>query len=475
MKKYIITTALALGSGFVGAYLFQRTTTAPTNQYYHLNHDHNQHHVVAHQHQSLRAALNEDFVTASNASTASVVFITTLANNTQGNWMDWFFNGGGNQNTAGSGSGIIFSGDGYIVTNNHVIANADKIEVMHNRKSYIAKLVGTDPSTDIAVLKIDGNNLPAIKVGNSSAVQVGEWVLAVGNPFNLTSTVTAGIVSAKGRNINLLNNNQFPIESFIQTDAAINPGNSGGALVNIKGELIGVNTAIYSRTGSYTGYGFAVPIDIVKKVVTDLIQYSIVQKAFIGIDVAEVNSTLAEKYKLEGLNGVIITNIQTDGAAAKGGLHIDDVILKINTIDITSKSMYDEALSYYSPGNKIKVTYKRGNQVTETSITLTNKEGTTEILKNMVYKSETLGADLEPLSKVEREKLNLKSGVVIVNVNQGIIRRLGLQKGFIITSINNQAMKTPQDIEQIISQIKGRVIIEGVNENGARSVYSYYF
>jgi serine protease Do len=475
MRKHIITLALALTAGFTGAFLFQRTTNhPPAFQFNNTDHSYHEHTLVSQQ-ASMNSIINTDFVAASSASTPSVVFITTSSNATQGNWMDWFFNGGGNQNSSGSGSGIIFSADGYIVTNNHVIANADKIEVMHNRKSYAAKLIGTDPSTDIAVLKIEGNNLPAIKTGNSSTVQVGEWVLAVGNPFNLTSTVTAGIVSAKGRNINLLNNNQFPIESFIQTDAAINPGNSGGALVNLKGELIGVNTAIYSRTGSYTGYGFAVPIDIVKKVVTDLIQYGIVQKAFIGIDVEEVNSALAEKYRLQGLNGVIINNMQADGAAAKGGLKVDDVILKINTIDITSKSMYDEALSYYSPGNKVKVTYKRGTEVLETTLTLTNKEGTTEILKNTVYSSETLGADLEALSKVERDKLNLKSGVVIVNVHQGIIRRLGLQKGFIITSINNQAMKTPQDIEQIISQIKGRVIIEGYNENGARSVYSYYF
>jgi len=473
MKKYIITTALAIGGGFTGAYLFQ-STSAHSDLYY--SPPKELHHSVFTGQSNTNSIINTDFVTASNASTQSVVFITTLANNTQnGNWMDWFFNGGGNQNTAGSGSGIIFSQDGYIVTNNHVIDNADKIEVMHNRKSYVAKLVGTDPSSDIAVLKIEGVNLPAIKTGHSSSVQVGEWVLAVGNPFNLTSTVTAGIVSAKGRNINLLNNNQFPIESFIQTDAAINPGNSGGALVNLKGELIGVNTAIYSRTGSYTGYGFAVPVDIVKKVVTDLIQYGIVQKAFIGIEVAEINSDLADKYKLQGLNGAIITTIQADGAAAKAGLQNDDIILKINTIDITSKSMYDEALSYYSPGNKIKITYKRGIQTLETSVTLTNKEGTIEILKSAVYSSEILGADLEPLSKVERDKMNLKSGVVILNVHQGIIRRLGLQKGFVITSINNQAMKTPQDVETIIAQIKGRVIIEGLNENGARAVYSYYF
>ena len=465
--------ALSIASGVAGAYIFQKVSPVQ-EQLYTVDHPSGSTTSFAHYQSSSDGALNTDFVAASAASTPSVVYITTMANSTSnGNWTDWFFNGG-NQNTAGSGSGIIFSKDGYIVTNNHVIESADKIEVMHNRKSYTAKLVGLDPSTDLAVLKIDGVNLPAIKVGNSTAVKVGEWVLAVGNPFNLTSTVTAGIVSAKGRNINLLSS-QFPIESFIQTDAAINPGNSGGALVNLKGELIGVNTAIYSRTGSYTGYGFAVPVDIVKKVVTDLIQYGIVQKAFTGIEVAEVNSTLAEKHQLQGLNGVVITALQSDGSSATAGLKVDDVILKINDIDITAKSMYDEALSYYSPGDKIKITYKRDTRLLETTLQLTNKEGTTSILKNTVYTSELLGADMESLSKVERDKMNLKSGVVLGNVHNGLIRRLGLQKGFIITGINNQPIHTPKEIEDILSQIKGRVIIEGYSSTGGRAVYSYYF
>ncbi len=472
MKKYLIIIGLSIASGGLGSYLFQKISPAEDRLY--TFNSSTQPTAFANYQTSSDGVLNTDFVAASAASTPSVVYITTMANSSSnGNWMDWFFNGG-NQNTAGSGSGIIFSKDGYLVTNNHVIESADKIEVMHNRKSYSAKLVGLDPSTDLAVLKIEGTNLPAIKVGNSTAVRVGEWVLAVGNPFNLTSTVTAGIVSAKGRNINLLSS-QFPIESFIQTDAAINPGNSGGALVNLKGELIGVNTAIYSRTGSYTGYGFAVPVDIVKKVVTDLIQYGIVQKAFAGIEVAEVNSTLADKYQLQGLNGVVITSIQSDGSSATAGLKVDDVILKINDIDITSKSMYDEALSYYSPGDKLKITYKRDTRLLETTLQLTNKEGTTSILKNTVYTSELLGADMEPLSKVERDKMNLKSGVVLGNVHNGLIRRLGLQKGFIITGINNQPIHTPKEIEDILSQIKGRVIIEGYNNNGGRTVYSYYF
>jgi len=473
MKKYLVIIALSITSGGVGAYLFHQLSPAPEQTYDYTKTPTEQNATFANYQSSADGVLNTDFVAASAASTPCVVYITTMANASSGNWTDWFFNGG-TQNTAGSGSGIIFSKDGYIVTNNHVIESADKIEVMHNRKSYTAKLVGLDPSTDLAVLKIDGANLPAIKVGNSTAVKVGEWVLAVGNPFNLTSTVTAGIVSAKGRNINLLSS-QFPIESFIQTDAAINPGNSGGALVNLKGELIGVNTAIYSRTGSYTGYGFAVPVDIVKKVVTDLIQYGIVQKAFTGIDVAEVNSALAEKHQLQGLNGVVITSIQSDGSSATAGLKVDDVILKINDIDITSKSMYDEALSYYSPGDKLKITYKRDTRLLETTLQLTNKEGTTSILKNTIYTSELLGADMEPLSKVERDKMNLKSGVVLGNVHNGLIRRLGLQKGFIITGINNQPIHTPKEIEDILSQIKGRVIIEGYNSNGGRTVYSYYF
>jgi serine protease Do len=471
MKKHLITVALALSSGLAGAYVFQLFN--PHTENYFQNSITPSFQTAAFQ--SMNAPLlNEDFINASNLSNKSVVFITTLANTSSNNWLDWFYNGG-TQQTASSGSGVIFSNDGYIVTNNHVIEQAEKIEVVYNRKNYVAKLIGTDPSTDIAVLKIEEKNLPAVVVGNSNLSQVGEWVLAVGNPFNLTSTVTAGIISAKGRNINLLNNNQFPIESFIQTDAAINPGNSGGALINLKGELIGVNTAIYSRTGSYTGYGFAVPSNIVKKVVGDIIKNGIVQKAFLGIDVTEINGSLMEKYKLNSLNGVIITAIQEGESAADAGLKNEDIILKINQYDITSKSMYDEVLSYYSPGNKITITYLRAGKSIQTEAVLTNKFGTTDHVKNTVYKSEKLGAEFEVLSKVEKEKLNITHGVRIASVQNGLIRRLGLPKGFIVSNINNQAMNTPQDIENILTQISGRVLIEGFHENGAKSIYSYYF
>lgn len=416
-----------------------------------------------------------DFTLASAISTPSVVYITTVSTaQNNNNWFDWYFNGGGNNLTTGSGSGVIFSNDGYIVTNNHVIQRAEKIEVVHNKTTYIAKVVGTDPSSDIAVLKIEAENLPAIKIGNSSQVKIGEWVLAVGNPFNLTSTVTAGIVSAKGRNINIVNSS-FPIESFIQTDAAINPGNSGGALVNTQGELIGINTAILSKTGSYTGYGFSVPIDIVKKVFSDLIKYGVIQKAFIGAEVNELNSSLVNQLKLSSLDGAYITYLQKDGAAEKAGLLKNDVILKLDDKSVNSRSDFDEYLAYKSPGEKIKITYKRNNVVKESFVTLTNEEGKTDIVKHELYSSSTLGADFSTIPKVEKDKMGLSNGVRIVNIRNGLISRLGLPEGFIITSINRTPMNEPQEVSNILEKIRGQVIIEGISTNGGRSIYQYYF
>ncbi|HVD98607.1 MAG TPA: trypsin-like peptidase domain-containing protein [Cytophagaceae bacterium] len=417
--------------------------------------------------------LSEDFVAASALSTHSVVFINTLSQQTSSNWFDMYF-GGSTQQVQGSGSGVIYSTDGYIITNNHVIDKSTKIEVVHEKKTYQAKIIGTDPSTDLALLKIEAQNLPAVKLGASKDLRIGEWVLAVGNPFNLTSTVTAGIVSAKGRNINIVNS-QFPIESFIQTDAAINPGNSGGALVNVRGELIGINTAILSRTGSYTGYGFAVPVDIVKKIVRDLIKYGEVQKPFFGAEVDELNTSYSDKLKLDNLNGVVVTYIQKEGAAEKMGLKKDDVILKINDYEINNKGNFDEYLSYFSPGDKIKIVYKRDNKIHEGTLTLTNREGTTDVLKRETYKSESLGADFEIISKVEKDKMGITNGVRIVKVGNGLIRRLSLTEGFIITSINKVPVSTPEEVVEILEKIRGRVIIEGITSNGQRGYYSYYF
>ncbi|MCU0431685.1 MAG: trypsin-like peptidase domain-containing protein [Cytophagaceae bacterium] len=471
MKKYLLILVIAFGAGLAGSFLYN-TLFKTSDTYYTYTTQPNYGYASLNDGKSVQ--MNGDFVVASAASTPSVVFINTLSQQSTNNWFDFYF-GGGSQQVQGSGSGVIYSNDGYIITNNHVIDNATKIEVVHEKRTYAAKLIGTDPSTDLAILKIESEkDLPAIKFGSSRDLKTGEWVLAVGNPFNLTSTVTAGIVSAKGRNINIVNS-QFPIESFIQTDAAINPGNSGGALVNVRGELVGINTAILSRTGSYTGYGFAVPVDIVKKIVRDIIKYGEVQKSFVGFEVDEINSSLASKYKLDDLTGVLVSYLQKDGSGEKIGLKKGDVIVKINEEPINSKSSFDEYISYFSPGEKVKLSWKRDGKLMTGELTLTNREGTTDILKRETYTSEKLNADFEIISKVEREKLGINNGVRIVQVRNGLIRRLNLSEGFIITAINRVPVSTPEEVAEILEKIKGSVTIEGVTANGQKGYYSFIF
>jgi len=324
------------------------------------------------------------------------------------------------------------------------------------------------------VLKIDEKNLPNIQVSSSHDVQIGDWVLAVGNPFNLTSTVTAGIVSAKGRELHI-SNDMFPIESFIQTDAAINPGNSGGALVNLEGQLIGINSAILSKTGSYAGYGFAVPSDIVKKVVDDIIKYGEVQKAFFGAEVADINSDIAARLNTEDFSGVVISRIQADGAAAKIDLRKDDIILKLDNEVIDSRSQFEEILSYKSPGDKVSVVYKRNQKIISNTTSLTNKEGTTEILKRQVFTSRSLGAEFEKISKVERDRLQTEQGVRVTKVYQGLIAQMGLSEGFIITYINKVPINDPETLADILTKIRGRVYLEGINKQGRKEMYRYYF
>jgi len=420
---------------------------------------------------------SDDFVLASKKSRNSVVYIKNISRTSYGRtWMDWFFDQGAvGQAIISSGSGVIYSRDGYIITNNHVINDADKIQVIVRKKTYDAVLTGNDPSSDIAVLKIEAKDLPFIRIGHSRELQVGEWVLAVGNPFNLTSTVTAGIVSAKGRTLGIIQNNNFPIESFIQTDAAINPGNSGGALVNLKGELVGINTAIMSRTGSYAGYGFAVPSDIVRKIVDDIIQYGEVQKAFLGADVIDINSDIVNRLQLDSYSGVVVSYVQKDGAAGKSGLQKGDILLKINNQPIENHGQYDEIISYHSPGDKINIMFKRGNKTIIKTVILTNKEGTTNLIKRDIYKSRTLGADLEKVSKVERDLLNIKNGVRILKVHNGLIHQMELEEGFIITQINRIPIEDPETLTDILTKIRGRVQIEGVNKRGKHEYYRYYF
>lgn len=424
-----------------------------------------------------------DFVTASENSINSVVHVTTkvVKTNFQRDLFSEMFYGPGaggrefKQYGAGSGSGVIVSSEGYIVTNNHVIADASEIEVILNDNSkYTAKLVGTDPSTDIAVLKIEGSNFKAIPLGNSDDLRIGEWVLAVGNPFNLTSTVTAGIVSAKARNINLLSDrtqpNNVPIESFIQTDAAVNPGNSGGALVNTKGELVGINTAIQSQTGSYAGYSFAVPVNLVQKVISDLIDFGIVQRAFLGVQIADINQELKEKNKLPNLKGVYISKVSEDGSADKSGIKDGDVILKIGSKEVNSVASLQEEVGKRRPGDKISVTIRnKKNEEEIKELILRNSDGETSLVsKAEIQKNMALGATFRDLSDKEKKELSLRNGVKIKTLNAGKLKSEGLTEGMIITKVNNEVILTVEQLATKLNQSPAVVWLEIITESGQK-------
>lgn len=409
-----------------------------------------------------------DFSLAATKSTPSVVYINSISQSGASySYWDLLFGGGGSQTQVSSGSGVIFTQDGYIVTNNHVIESAEKIEVLWNKKSYEAELVGTDPSTDLAVLKIKESGLPAITLGSSKALAVGEWVIAVGNPLSLSSTVTVGIVSAKGRRINIVDD-KFPIESFIQTDAAINPGNSGGALVNKNGDLIGINTAIVSRTGSYTGYAFAVPIDIAKKVVEDLIKYGLAQKAIFGGEILEYDFQNAQKFgmptNVKEFKGVLLGDITKGSAAAKADLKEGDIITKINNVEINSKSTFEEELSYRYPGDKINISFLREGKASTVTVNLLNKNGDTGIIKRRIFSDATLGANLEAVDY----------GVKISKIKDGLFKQIGLPENYTIVLINRQRVKDPQDVIDFFNKYKGRVLLQGLNSSKQEVPLQFY-
>lgn len=456
------------------------------------------------------AAENTDFTMAAESAVHGVVHIMATQNAdesaSQRQYIDPFeyffgFGGGGSfqrpkaQPRVGAGSGVIISTDGYIITNNHVIEGADELEVtLNDNRKFDAKLIGTDPATDIALIKIDVKDLPTIPFGDSEKLKVGEWVLAVGNPFNLTSTVTAGIVSAKGRGISLGSGDKSKIESFIQTDAAVNPGNSGGALVNTKGELVGINTAIYSETGSYAGYSFAVPISIAGKVASDLKQYGTVQRAVLGVQIIGVGDIMdqlsmpnvPDKYKeeLKGMKenikvseGAYVAEFADRSVAKEAGIEVGDVIISVNGVKVKSANALQEQIGKYRPGDKVTVKVNRKGTEKSFEVQLKNAQGSTKVVTPSDG-TELLGGAFKALTDKEKREYGVSYGIEVTGLTNGKLKDAGIKKGFIIMVVNNQRVKTPEDLEKIVDDIlHGRaedqgLFIKGFYPNGRTKYYA---
>lgn len=375
----------------------------------------------------------------------------------------------------GSGSGVIISADGYIVTNNHVINGSDKIDVtLNDKRHFEAEVIGVDASTDIALLKVKAQDLPFITYGNSDALRVGEWVLAVGNPFNLYNTVTAGIISAKGRN-NIINSSQRAIESFIQTDAAVNPGNSGGALVNTQGELIGINTAIASNNGAYQGYAFAVPVNIVKKIVKDLAEFGTVQRAYLGVNIQDIDAKFAEDKNLSRLKGVYVSGLIQGGSADVSGIQSGDVIIRIEETEVNTVSELQEQISRYRPGDAVKVSVVRGRKEIQISVTLKTLDNSTQLSKTSSSKAtfDELGIECQEMDGETLKSMQLQNGVQVNKLKPGKLTQIGIQKGFVITAIDRKKIETLADLKSALEHKKGMITLEGAYPNGMRATYSF--
>ncbi|MCF8296177.1 MAG: Do family serine endopeptidase [Saprospiraceae bacterium] len=479
MKKVLITFLVAIAGGAfsLGLYkIFEKDNREIVYQ-------NEQIPVYATNQKTEKQIISPDFGEAAEQTINGVVHVKTQYEY-KNNVYDLFF-GYGNpfhnsphnqQNTPimASGSGVIISEDGYIATNNHVVQGASYIEVtLNDKRTFEATVVGTDPSSDLALLKINEKNLPLIRFGNSDDIKIGEWVLAVGNPFNLTSTVTAGIVSAKARNINILGSSSA-VESFIQTDAAVNRGNSGGALVNTLGELIGINAAIASNTGTYTGYSFAIPSNLVKKVMNDLLEFGEVKRAYIGVQIADLDSKLAEEKGLKEIKGVYVAGLTENGAAIDAGIKKGDVITKINDIEVNSRSELIEHIATHRPGDKVSVTVNRNNNLKSFNVTLRNEEGNTSISKTKERNIETiLGADFDEITSEEKRTLNIENGIKITKLETGKLKIAGIKEGFIITKIDKKPITTISELKKILDNKKGGILLEGVYPNGTRAYYGF--
>lgn len=426
-----------------------------------------------------------DFVDAAERSVDAVVHIMTKVVRQSNTYEDFFgallgqiygYPGQTRNNTmVAYGSGVVLTPDGYIVTNNHVVEGADEVEVTFNNKvKKTATIIGTDPTTDLALIKVDASDLEYLTFGDSDNVRIGEWVLAVGNPFNLTSTVTAGIVSAKARNLSILGEGTS-VESFIQTDAAVNPGNSGGALVNTKGELVGINAAIASHTGSYEGYSFAIPSNIVRKVVDDLLLYGTAQRGYLGVQIAELTQELAEKEGLENIEGVYVAEVTEGGAAKLAGMKAGDVITTIASKKVNTTTELKESVGQFRPGDKVKVEVNRNGKHHQFELTLLNEAGNLDVVKkgDSFYNSE-FGLMLQPIDQNDMSRLNIKSGLKIVEIRQGRFMNSGIPVDFVITKVNGSIVKDKTDLENAQKSSRShRTTIEGVYPNGMVATFYY--
>ena len=418
-----------------------------------------------------------DFKYAAEQTVHAVVSVrtSTMVTGQNNPIMDFFYGNDSRQprEMKGLGSGVIISEDGYIITNNHVIEDAEKINIkLNDNREFEAQLIGSDPGTDIALLKIKANNLSFVKYGDSDQLKLGEWVLAVGNPFNLTSTVTAGIVSAKGRSLGL-NTGDYRIESFIQTDAALNMGNSGGALVNTKGLLVGITSAIISPSGAYAGNSFAIPVTIVKKVVDDLREFGQVQRALIGVNIQDVTSEVAEKQNLSEVKGILVTRIVEDGSAEAAGMKENDVIVKFDGMPVNTVSELQEQVGKHRPGDKATVTYMRNGKENTIPIVLKNTSGTTSVVTAETAGDVVFGAKLEAIGSSDKSKYEVEYGVKVKEVNAGKFKDIGMPKGYIILSVNGKKVRTPSEVRQFSNNEKTLKSIGGIQPDG--TILNYQF
>jgi serine protease Do len=474
MKKYALMAALCVASSLLSVFLYSRFAASPKVIWGNGEGEARYTHLVdklfdARSGSPFHSSAPTNFITAAEVATPAVVNIRALIERNGG-----LFNGG--SLSGSSGSGVIMSPDGFVVTNHHVVEKSTDIKVtLSDKREYKARIVGSDPSTDIALLKIDEVDLPFLVFGNSDSLRIGEWVLAVGNPFNLESTVTAGIISAKGRNINILGGGAS-IESFIQTDAAVNPGNSGGALVNTAGELVGVNTAIITESGSYEGYSFAVPSNLVQKIIRDLREFGKPQRAFLGVGIQDLDAEIALEAGLPNAEGALINRVTSQGAASEAGLQVGDVVIALNNTRVRSTAELQELVGRFRPGEKVTLDFWRDGKRQRSSLLLKDVNNSTEPLaraRGNELENE-LGFELRDLSKEERRRIRVQ-GCIVTSITRGsLVYSTNMQPGFVITSVNGTRVSSTSETIEAIKSAYNNLSLDGYYE-GEPDLYSYRF